>query len=101
MGVLALRTDAVLKGTAPKEIMDLSSILRDNLYSKGETILPTTLDIDLMKEFGKRTYDRCSDNIEKRLKLGYMQDDARQTPIPEESLSQIRDIMRLTGYMEK
>ena len=101
LGVLALRTDSVMKGTAPKEILDLAEKLRGNLFSKGETVLPTTLDDGILKEFGERTYERCSHNLEKRARLGYRMDDARRIPISESSMSDIRNIFVQTGYVER
>ena len=100
LGVQALQTKSVLEGDAPSEIMDISKKLKNNLYSTGETFLPVTQDIDLLKEFGEKTYKRCRNNISKREDLGYKKDDARKTPIPEESMDQIKKIMKLTGFQE-
>jgi heterodisulfide reductase subunit C1 len=100
VGVLALRTDSVQNGKAPQEVMELSERVKNNLYTRGETILPTTLDAENMKEFGARTYERYLNNARIRARLGYGPDDSRQVPIPEGSMKDIRNIMRLTGYLE-
>jgi heterodisulfide reductase subunit C len=100
LGVLALQTKAVLKGSAPPEIMDISEKIKENLCLKGETFLPSTLDIDLLNEFGEQTYHRCRDNNMKRERLGFKTDDTRNVPVPEESLMEIREILKLTGFVE-
>ena len=79
--------------------MELSRKLKNNLYTRGETFLPSTQDIDLLEAFGERTYERCRGNPSRREDLGYLNDDSRKVSIPEESLSQIRQIMKLTGFM--
>ena len=100
LGVLALQTRAVLEGNAPPEILDISEKIKRNLYSKGETFLPSTLDIDLLNEFGEQTYHRCHDNDLKRERLGFKTDDTRNVPVPEESLMEIREILKLTDFVE-
>lgn len=100
LGVLALQTKSVLEGNAPPKIISISEKIKKNLYSKGETFLPSTQDIDLLKEFGEQTYNRCSGNIVKRKRLGFKTDDARSIPIHEESLEEIREILKLTGFVE-
>ena len=80
LGVLALLSKSVNEGNAPKEILHLSEKIRNNLYSKGETFLPSTPDFDLIKEFGEQTYNRCSTNGKKRERLGFKEDDARDSP---------------------
>ena len=100
LGVLALQNKSVLEGSAPSEIIDISEKIKKNLYFKGETFLPLTMDINLLKEFGEQTYNRCHDNGVKRKRLGFIGDDTRIVPIPEESLQEIREIMKLTGFVE-
>lgn len=99
LGVLALQTRSVLAGNAPPEIIDISEKIKKNLYFKGETFLPSTLDIDMLNEFGEQTYHCCRDNNIKRERLGFKADDARSVPVPEESLREIREILKLTGFM--
>jgi Heterodisulfide reductase, subunit C len=99
LGVLALQTRSVLAGNAPPEIIDIPEKIKKNLYFKGETFLPSTLDIDMLNEFGEQTYHRCRDNSIKRERLGFKADDARSVPVPEESLMEIREILKLTGFM--
>lgn len=99
LGVLALQNRSVLGGNAPPEILSISKEIKKNLYFKGETFLPSTLDIDL-KEFGEQTYNQCRENAVKRERLGFKPDDARSFPIPEGSLQEIRKIMKLTGFVE-
>lgn len=98
LGVLALQTLAVLEGNVPPEISDISEKIKRNLYLKGETFLPSTQDIDLLTEFGEQTYHRCRDNNLKRERLGFRSDDARNVPVPEESLREIREILKRTGF---
>ncbi|MCE7699330.1 MAG: chitobiase/beta-hexosaminidase C-terminal domain-containing protein, partial [Methanobacterium paludis] len=100
LGVQALQTRSVLEGDAPSEIMDLSKKLKNNLYLRGETFLPSLMDPEILKEFGEKTYKRCKDNDSKRTDLGFKPEDARKIPIPKESLEEIREIMKLTGFME-
>ena len=99
LGVLALQTRSVLEGNAPPEIIDISEKIKNNLYFKGETFLPSTLDINLLNEFGEQTYNRCFDNNVKRERLGFKHDDARSVPIPEDALIEIREILRATGFV--
>ena len=99
LGVLALQTRSVLEGNAPPEIIDISEKIKNNLYFRGETFLPSTLDIDLLNEFGEQTYNRCFDNNVKRERLGFKHDDARSVPIPEDALIEIREILRATGFV--
>ncbi len=100
LGVLALQTKSVLEGNAPPEIVDISEKIKKNLYFKGETFSPSTMSIKLLKEFGEQTYNRCHDNNVKRERLGFKDDDTRIVPIPQESLHEIRKIMRITGFVE-
>lgn len=100
LGVLALQNRSFLEGSVPPEIMDISKKIKKNLYLKGETFLPSILDIDLLSEFGEQTYNRCRDNNLKRERLGFKGDNARSIPIPEESLMEIREILKLTGFVE-
>ena len=99
LGVLALQTRSVLEGNAPPEIIDISEKIKNNLYFRGETFLPSTLDINLLNEFGEQTYNRCFDNNVKRERLGFKHDDARSVPIPEDALIEIREILRATGFV--
>lgn len=100
LGVLALQTRSVLGGNAPLKIIDISEKIKKNLYFKGETFLPSLLDIDLLKEFGEQTYNQCLDNSLKRERLGFKADDARCVPVPEASLTEIQYILRGTGFVE-
>ena len=100
LGVLALQAEAVSQGDAPSEIINISEKIKKNLYFKGETFLPSTLDIDILNEFGEETYKQCLDNNLKRERLGFKLDDTRQLPIPEDSMREIRKIMRFTGFAE-
>ena len=99
-GVLALRESAIRDGKAPASVMQMYSVLRKNLYEKGETFTPSILSDTVLKKFGPRTYRRCSGNAERRVRLGYGRDDARETPVPDRSMAEIRAIMKLTGYGE-
>ncbi len=98
LAVLALRTEAVQGGTAPESIMKIHRTIKANLGSKGVTMVPAMFDDDLLKSFGPRTYRRCSGNLAKRARLGFVADDARRVPIPDESLKEIRAILALTGF---
>jgi heterodisulfide reductase subunit C1 len=98
LAVLALRTEAVQDGTAPESIMKVHVAIKSNLGSKGVTMVPAMFDDDLLRSFGARTYGRCSGNLVKRARLGYALDDARRVPVPDKSLQEIRDILKLTGY---
>ena len=98
LAVLALRTEAVQGGTAPESIMKVYGAIKTNLGSKGVTMVPAMFDDELLRAFGARTYGRCSGNGEKRMRLGYVKDDARRVPIPDESLEEIRAILALTGF---
>ncbi len=99
LGVLALQVKSVLEGNAPSETIDLLEEIKRNLYLKGETFLPSTLDESILKEFGNQTYRRCRDNGLKRESLGYKDGDARSVPVPEEPLVEIREILKHTGFM--
>jgi heterodisulfide reductase subunit C len=101
LAVLALRTEAVLEGTAPESIMKVYVAAKTNLCTKGVTMVPAMFDDDLLRSFGTRTYGRCSGNLAKRVRLGYVADDARRVPVPGESLKEIRNILALTGYTEE
>ena len=97
LGVLSLQTKAVLEGNAPPEIIDVSEKIKENLYLKGETFLPSMQNIDLLNEFGEQTYHRCRDNDLKRERLGFKGDDARNVPVPEDAMAEIQEILRVTG----
>jgi heterodisulfide reductase subunit C1 len=99
LGVQAFQTKSVMEGDAPPKIMDISKKLKNNLYFHGETFLPSTQDINVLEEFGEKTYKHSKDNNSRRVKLGFKADDARRIPIPDESLQEIRKIMKLTGFM--
>jgi heterodisulfide reductase subunit C len=96
LGVLALREESIARGLAPARIMSVVSMIRRNLYERGETFLPYMF--DFLGELGPRTYARCHDNINKRERLGFDREDARAQRIPEESMAEIRRIMEMTGY---
>lgn len=100
LGVIALQHKSYEDGKAPKNIVEIGEKIRSNLYSKGETITPKSYDLNLKEEFGKKTAERCSDNHTKRKKLGFKSDDAREISIPEDSLDEVRHILRLTGFKE-
>lgn len=100
LGVVALQHKSYMAGKAPKNIVEIAEKIRSNLYSVGETITPESYDLNLKHEFGKKTAERCSDNCLKRDKLGFKVKDARQVHIPEDSLKEIRYIMKLTGFKE-
>ena len=100
LGVLVLQARSIMEGTAPPEIICISKKIKENLYLKGETFLPSTLDVNLLEEFGKQTYHRCCDNTVKRERLGFRRDDSRSVPVPEESLMEIREILKNTGFVE-
>jgi heterodisulfide reductase subunit C len=96
LGVLAVREACIARGLAPEQIMSVVRMIRKNLYERGETFLPYMF--NFLSEFGLRTYARCRDNDEKRVRLGFDRDDARAQRIPEESMAEIRKIMEMTGY---
>lgn len=97
LGVLALQAKSVRDGDAPPEIYILEENVKKNLYMKGETFLPSTLNLE---NFNKKTQKHWLDNTEKRKRLGFTDEDARLTPIPEEALKEIREILKLTRFME-
>jgi heterodisulfide reductase subunit C len=98
--VLALREKFLARGSVPESIRKVSALLRHNLYSRGETFLPQMMTPDLLREFGQKTYRRCSGNIGKRVALGYEKDDARACRIPDEAMKEIRHILKATGCGE-
>jgi heterodisulfide reductase subunit C len=97
--VLALREASIDRGLASPQVMLVASMIRRNLYERGETFLPYMF--DFLGELGPRTYVRCRDNTKKRERLGYDREDARAHRIPEESMDEIRRIMEMTGYTER
>jgi heterodisulfide reductase subunit C len=100
LGVLALQSESVLNCNAPPEILEFSKEVKRNLYEKGEIFLPQTLDENFLKGFGEETYKRARKNNLKRRKLGFKDDDARIMPIPHDSMREIREIMKRTGFTE-
>ncbi|ADZ10692.1 4Fe-4S ferredoxin iron-sulfur binding domain-containing protein [Methanobacterium lacus] len=100
LGVVALQHKSYVDGKAPKNIVEIAKKIRNNLYSRGETITPESYNLNLKEEFGEKTAERCSDNHKKREKLGFMPEDAREIPIPEDSLDGVRYILRSTGFKE-
>jgi heterodisulfide reductase subunit C1 len=97
--VLALRQESIRRGLASQEIAGLARKIRENLYSCGETFLPSTLSVD-PAEFGVKTFERTAENLKKRVKLGFLKDDARVERIPDGAMEEIRYIMRSTGFTE-
>ena len=93
-GILALREAAIAAGLEPPEIKAVAAMLRKNVYERGETFQPYML--TFLEEFGPRTIRRCSGNRAKRVRLGFDADDAREKPIPEESMREIRALMDMT-----
>jgi len=100
LGVVALQHKSYMDGKAPKNIVEIAERIRNNLHSVGETITPESYALNLKQEFGQITAKRCSDNHKKREKLGFKSTDAREVPIPEDSLEEIRYILKLTGFKE-
>ena len=100
IAVLALREEALRTGKAPGNIMQLAAIIKNNLYTKGETMLPSTFNISL-EAFGPNTARRCADNPARRKRLGYGDDDARATPVPEDALEEIRMLLKAVGFTEE
>jgi heterodisulfide reductase subunit C1 len=100
LGIVALQHKSYMGGKAPKKIVEMAEIIRNNLHSVGETITPESYNINLKEEFGQKTAARCLDNHKKREKLGFNSKDAREIPIPEEALEEIRYILKLTGFKE-
>ncbi|MCD1293931.1 heterodisulfide reductase [Methanocella sp. CWC-04] len=96
LAILALREYALKHGIAPESIKRLASLIKNNLYDKGEILLPSTFAQNGRDKVGPRTYARYLENLDKRVKLGYCRDDARKVPIPEESMAEIRAIIDLT-----
>ncbi|PKL67497.1 MAG: 4Fe-4S ferredoxin [Methanobacteriales archaeon HGW-Methanobacteriales-1] len=101
LGVLALQSDSVLKGNAPSEVLLFAQKIKENLYNKGETILPETMGVYILKELGDSYYKKFSKNILKREKLGFLKDDTHQISLSNDSLKEIRAIMELTGMGAK
>lgn len=100
LAVLALREEAVRKRIAPESVLSAGRIIKDNLYRKGETFLPSMLTPQIMDEMGPRTKKRYLDNKDKRIRIGYLSDDARAVPLPPDAMEEVREILRLTGYTE-
>jgi heterodisulfide reductase subunit C len=100
LGVLAIQSESVINLDAPSEILEFKKEIKKNLYEKGESFLPKMLDENFLKLFGEETYKRARINSLKRQKLGFKEDDARFIPIPEDSMYEIRKIMRSTGFKE-
>ena len=93
-GILALREAAIADGREPHAIRYVAALLRKNLYERGETFLPHMF--TFLEEFGPRTIQRCKDNREKRVRLGFDAEDARAQPIPDVSMREIRVLMDMT-----
>lgn len=93
-GILALRESAVAMGIIPEKIKAVLSIIRKNLYERGETFQPYMF--DFLEEFGPRTAMRCRDNADRRVRLGFDRDDARVRPIPAVAMAEIRALMDMT-----
>jgi heterodisulfide reductase subunit C len=98
MAIVALREYALKSGNAPENIKLVASTIKKNLYEKGVTFLPATLSDKMAKKFGKKTYSRHKNKLDKRAKIRYPADDARKEPVPECAMDEIRAIMRMTGY---
>lgn len=96
---LALREEALREGTAPEAIVRLAARIKSNLYSKGETMLPSTFSIS-PEALGPETARRCADNPSRRRRLGYADDEARATPMPEGALREVRALLAAVGYRE-
>ncbi len=97
--VLALREEALRIGEAPDNIVQLAAKIKDNLYTKGETLLPSTLNLPL-DAFGPGTARRCADNPARRIRLGYGANDSRAVPVPPDALDEIRSLLKAVGFTE-
>jgi heterodisulfide reductase subunit C len=89
LGVLAIQTESVSDEDAPPELLKLGEDVKKNLYLRGETFLPSTLELDDKTEW-----------MEKRRRLGYPDEDAHQKPVPADAMDEIRKILKLTGFTE-
>ncbi len=98
LGIVSIQNKSFNDGKAPQNFVEMAEKIIDNLYTRGETFTPTSYQMDLKEEFGRKTAARCSDNHDKREKLGFRYDDARDIPIPEDAMKEIRHILRLTGF---
>lgn len=96
LGVLAMREASIAMGLAPEGIIAVASMIRKNLYERGETFLPYMF--NFLNELGPRTYARCHNNDKKRVRLGFDREDARMRRIPKGSMAEIRKIMEMTGF---
>lgn len=101
LGVLALQSENVLKGNVPSDVLLFVQKVKENIFDKGETILPDTMGVYILKELGDGTYQKFSKNIFKREKLGFLKDDTRRISLSNDSLKEIRAIMELTGMGAK
>lgn len=101
LGVLALQSENVLKGNAPSKVLLFSQKVKENLLNKGETILPDTMGVYILKELGDGYYQKFSNNILKREKMGFLKDENRHISLSEDSLKEIRKIMELTAAEAK
>jgi heterodisulfide reductase subunit C len=98
LGVLALQTESVRQGQAPPEILGLEKKVKNNLYYRGESFLPSTLNLE---NFQEKTRKHWQANTRRRERLGFTAEDSRSTPLPRAALEEIRKIMELTGSLEK
>jgi len=98
--ILTLRERSMQMGTAPEPVLAVARMLLYNLYERGETFLPRMVTDEFLTGFGPATHQRCSGNTEKRVRVGYLADDARAEPIPADSMAEIRRILKATGCGE-
>ncbi|MDI6785690.1 MAG: 4Fe-4S dicluster domain-containing protein [bacterium] len=95
--IMILRYLSCWRGHGLKKI-PYATVLMWNLYTKGYSLSPDVFWDGFIDEFGETAVNMWKNMKEIRKELGYLPDDARMEPIPEESMKELRAILDETLY---
>ncbi len=95
--IMILRHLSCLRGPGLKKI-PYATVLMWNMYTKGYSLSPDLIWDSMIDEFGEDTVKMWKNMKKHREELGYLPDDARHTPIPEESIKELQIILDETFY---
>ena len=97
--ITILRHLSCLRGYGLKKV-PYASVLMWSMYTKGYGFSPALIWDSFIEEFGDDGIEMWKNMKEIRKELGYLPDDARQEPIPEESIKELQIILDETFFKE-
>ncbi len=95
--IMILRHLSCLKGYGLKKV-PYATVLLWSLYNRGYGLAPDLVWDGFIDEFGEGAVEMWKNMKEIRKELGYLPDDARQTPISEEAIKELQIILDETFF---